>query len=103
MAGSASQGFFTQLGNSLDLDWACYFAIEGDEMPLLSLRRVEEHDACWFGPLDGLPSDVVLVARDIDFAYQDYGFRDDWMFLSVHEYLRRTGQRVDEVTDWPSK
>lgn len=96
-------GFFTRLGNSLDLDWACYFAIEGDEMPLSSLRSVEKRDGCWFGPVDGLPSNVVLVARDIDFAYQDYGFRDEWMFLAVLEYLRRIGHTVNEVNEWSSE
>ncbi len=94
-------GFFTRLGNSLDLNWACYFAIEGDEMPLPSLHVVAKHDRDWFGPVDDLPSDMVLVARDLDFGYQDYGFRDEWMFLAVLDHLGSMGYRADEVTEWP--
>jgi hypothetical protein len=96
-------GFFTQLADSVDFQWACHFAIEGDEMPLPSLRVVAEKDSCWFGPVAGLPPDVVLVARDIDAAYQEYGVRDKWMFETALGHLRRTGHPADEVTEWPNK
>jgi hypothetical protein len=96
-------GFFSELADSLDLDWACYFAIEGDEMPLPSLRVVDEKRQWYFGPIADLPPDVVLVARDVDHAYQDYGFRDDWMFNEAIGHVRRGGHTAEEVTDWPSE
>ena len=98
-------GFFTRVGNALALDWSCYFAIEGDEMPLCSLQAVESHCDPWSDPTEDLllPSDVLLVARDQDFSFQDYGFRDESMFLTVFDYLRSAGHPVEEVTEFPSE
>jgi hypothetical protein len=94
-------GFFSSLGDSVDFSWACHFAVEGDQMPLASLRVVSELKGIWFSPLENLPLDVALVARDVDAAYQEYGFRDEWMFAATHDHLRRGGYAVEEVTEWP--
>jgi hypothetical protein len=96
-------GFFTRLGDTVDFSWSNLFAIEGpaDVMPLASLRAVNEVDRMWFAPLADLPRDVVLLARDVDGAYQEYGFRDDWMFKAVLDHLRRGGSPADEVREWP--
>lgn len=94
-------GFFTRLGDSVDFGWTTLFAIEGVELPASSISEVMKVEKMWFDPLDNLPADVVVVARDIDRAYQDFGFRDEWMFKSVESDLRRRGLPCEEVTDWP--
>jgi hypothetical protein len=95
-------GFFAQLGNSLNLDWACYFAIESDSLPLTSLLQVEKESEVFFAPFASLPPDVVLALRDIDSGYQEYGFRDEWLFDTVFAHLRFNMRcRADEITDWP--
>jgi hypothetical protein len=95
-------GFLTRLGDAVDFSWACHFAIEGDDMPLPSLQAVSKLDGQWFGPFADLPADVAFVARDIDAAYQDYGFRDEWMFKATLHHLRNRGCPADEVTEWPN-
>jgi hypothetical protein len=94
-------GFFSCLGDTVDFCWACYFAIEGSEMPLQSLKVVEDLGDVWDGPFDSLPSDVLLVVRDIDHSLQHYGFRDEWMFQVVLEDLRSRGLFAEEETSWP--
>jgi hypothetical protein len=94
-------GFFTRLADAVDFQWACYFAIESQQLPLATLEMVQPREMTWFAPIDGLPRDVVLLARDIDSGYQEYGFRDDWMFTAVLEHLRRLPSPVEEVTEWP--
>lgn len=93
-------GFFSQLGDSVDFNWVCFFAIEGNEMPLQSLKEVEEHNSQWGGPFESLPLDTLLVVRDIDFAYQDYGFREEWMFKTVAKDLLHRNLSVKEITEW---
>lgn len=94
-------GFFSHLGDILGLHWTCYFAIDGDQLPLTSLVQVDGLSNQWFGPFENLPSDVVLVVRDVDSSYQEYGFRDDWMFNTILHYLRQKGWAAHEITDWP--
>ena len=93
-------GFFSRLGDTVDFNWSCHFAIAGDTLPLASLRVIQRFSTAWFDPLDALPTDVVLVARDIDGAYQEFGFRDEWMFTTVLHDLRNRGLPSDEVTNW---
>lgn len=94
-------GFFSSLGDSVDFCWTCFFAIEGLDLPLQSLLKVRRLDRQSFGAFEALPPDVVVAARDIDSSYQEYGFRDDWMFKSVLGDLKRRGLPADEVTAWP--
>ena len=94
-------GFFTRLGDSVDFSWTCLFAIEGAEVPNASIGEVMKVERRWFDALDPLPPNVVVVARDIDSAYQDYGFRDEWMSKAVASDLRRRGLPVEEVVSWP--
>jgi hypothetical protein len=79
------------------------FAIEGAELPASSISEVMKVERMWFDPLEQLPTDVVIVARDIDSAYQDFGFRDEWMFKSVESDLRRRRLPCEEVTSWPNR
>ena len=94
-------GFFSRLGDSVDFEWTTFFAIEGAELPATTIGEVMKVERMWFNPLGNLPPDVVVVARDIDAAYQDFGFRDVWMFESVASDLRRRGLPCEEVTTWP--
>ncbi len=94
-------GFFSRLGDSVDFSWTTFFAIEGAELPASTIGEVMKVERAWFDPLEDLPPDVIVVARDIDSAYQDFGFRDEWMFKSVAGDLRRRGLPCEEVTAWP--
>jgi hypothetical protein len=93
-------GFFSHLGDSVDFSWACYFAIEGSEMPLRSLQEVKKLDGQWSESFDYLPLDVLLVARDIDSAYQEYGFREEWMFTTVYKDLHHRNLPAEKILAW---
>jgi hypothetical protein len=94
-------GFFSRLGDAVDFSWTTLFAIEGAELPASTIGEVMKVERAWFDPLENLPPDVVVVARDIDSAYQDFGFREDWMFKSVAADLRRRRLPCEEITAWP--
>jgi hypothetical protein len=99
--GVGKPGFFSRLGDSVDFSRTTLFAIEGEELPACTIGEVMRVELAWFDPLQNLPPEVVVVARDVDAAYQDYGFRDEWMFKSVAADLRRRELPCDEVTAWP--
>jgi hypothetical protein len=94
-------GFLSRLGDSVDFDWTTFFAIESEDLPTSVIGEILPFERRYFEPLDTLPESVVLIARDVDSAYQDFGFRDSWMFKSVAEWLHRRSLPCDEVVDWP--
>lgn len=81
-------GYLSQLGDTAIFEWTTLFVIESVERPDSSLDAVHKRPRNDFGPHTGLPDNVVLVVRDIDHAYQDYGFRDSWMFDAVQRNLQ---------------
>ena len=93
-------GFFSNLGDSVDFAWTSFFVIESREWPTEALWDAQSRRVIYFLPYESLPPSVLLVARDIDSAYQDYCFRDDWMFQQVFDDLTRRGYEPVEVTDW---
>jgi hypothetical protein len=53
---------------------------------------VNRFDHVWFGgPPADLPPDICLITRDVDHAYLDLFFRDEWMFQSVWDYTQGRG------------
>jgi hypothetical protein len=95
-------GFFRRLGDSVDFSWTCLFAVEAADEASPSLAKAAGSERVLFGPFADLPADVIVAARDVDSAYQEYGFRDEWMFKAVLGELRGRGLPADEATTWPS-
>lgn len=103
VGGVGRPGFFSHLGKSLYQNWSCYFAIEGDSLPLDALLQVKKVAKLQFKPFENLPQEVLLALRDVDGGYEEYGFRDDWMFESVLKHLRYTmHRRAEEILVWPA-
>jgi hypothetical protein len=86
-------GFFARYAAGMDGTWAMYYASDADQLPMHSFRSaVQRFDGVWFDPPpEDLPSDICLVTRDIDSAYLDLFFRDEWMFRTVWGYLEQKG------------
>ena len=86
-------GFFKRYAAGMDHDWKAYFASDASEMPLSSMDEgARRFDRVWFHePPDDLPKDVCVIVRDIDAAYLDLFFRDEWMFTTVWGYLDAKG------------
>ena len=98
-------GFFSALSDSVDFSWAHYYALESETFPagdLAALDSLESSGMDWFSPIIGLPKNVVLVARDVDAAYQDYGLRDARDFIAIRDHHRLRATGVTEVTEWPN-
>jgi hypothetical protein len=72
-------GFFSRFGGDIDGDWKVYCASDAIEVPLASFAAIQSYETNWFGDFPKAPADVVLIARNIDDAYWDFFFREDWM------------------------
>jgi hypothetical protein len=94
-------GFLQQLGDSVDSEWRSFFAIESADLPTESVKGVAELYHQHFGAFDGLPPGVLAVICDVDHAYKEYGFRDQWMFDTVFKDLTHRKRHVSEITSWP--
>jgi hypothetical protein len=88
-------GFFSRYARGMDSNWAMYFASDAPELPAYSLKSAARRfERFWFDPPpDDLPSDICLITRDIDSAYLDLFFRDEWMFRTVWGYLEAKGMK----------
>jgi hypothetical protein len=82
-------GFFSRYSAGMEGDWKIYYASDAAAIPLSSFDEAAgRFDGVWFDPPpDDLPADICLITRDIDHAYLDLFFRDDWMFRTVWGYL----------------
>lgn len=78
-------GFFSRYAAGMDKNWKMFFASDAptlEQAGLAEAARLFDHD--WFdSPPAELPSDICLITRDVDAAYLDLFFRDDWMCRSV--------------------
>jgi hypothetical protein len=88
-------GFFRRYASGMDGNWAMYCASDAGELPLPSFdvfaSRFEGH---WFVQApDDLPPDICLITRDIDSAYLDVFFRDEWMHKSVWSFCEAKGMK----------
>jgi hypothetical protein len=83
-------GFFSRYGSAIQSNWVRYFASDAAEAPVTSFDQVEALRIGWFDPPPPLPNDICLYVRDIDSAYWDLFFRDEWMHDAVFEYLLRS-------------
>lgn len=86
-------GFFKRYAAGMDGDWQMYFASDEPQLPVNAFDEcVRRFDGNWFeAPPDDLPRDICLITRDVDHAYLDLFFRDEWMFKSVWAYLDAKG------------
>lgn len=98
-------GFFSALSDSVDFSWTHYYAIESETFPaedFAAIDALERAGIDWFAPVPGLPQSVVLVARDVDDVYQNYGLRDLRDFEAIRDHHRKHGLSWIEITDWPN-
>jgi hypothetical protein len=91
--GIGKPGFFSRYGPGMGGDWQMFCASDSSELKLTSFdefaSRFEGH---WFTePPDNLPDDICLITRDVDAAYLDLFFRDEWMFKAVWSFLLGKG------------
>jgi hypothetical protein len=90
-------GFFSRYGAGMEGDWKMYFVSDAPDLQPTSFDdAVSRFDRVWFGePPADLPADICLITRDIDHAYLDLFFRDEWMFKSVWGYTEGRGMKPD--------
>ena len=86
-------GFFSRYSTGLEGGWAMYCASDAGELPLSSFDQfASRFERYWFAePPEGLPDDICLITRDVDAAYLDLFFRDEWMFKAVWSFTRGKG------------
>ena len=86
-------GFFSRYVAGMDGGWAMYAASDAPDLPLSSFDQFANHfERHWFTePPEGLPDDICLITRDVDAAYLDLFFRDDWMFKAVWSFTLGKG------------
>ena len=89
-------GWFRRFIDQANTDWAVYIACEcsSEEMPRTSLDQIDSYlDAGvdWLGDVGKwpLPSDVLLVCRDVDDAWWDLFFRDEPLTKVIYNHLQR--------------
>ncbi len=89
-------GWFRRFIDKADTDWAVYVACEcsSDEMPRASLNQIDSYlhkGIDWLGDVGKwhLPSDVLLVCRDVDNAWWDLFFRDESLAKVIQNHLQR--------------
>jgi len=88
-------GFFARYGQGMDGGWQTYYVSDSPERwPSSFDQMARRFDKVWFvAPPDETPPDICLVTRDVDAAYLDLFFRDDWMFSSVWGYAQEKGMK----------
>ena len=80
------RGFFSRYANTLDFFWTTHFASDAPECP----HAVFAHADHALSRLDrpaALPPPIFLMARDVDHAYAELYFREDWAFQTVWPFL----------------
>jgi hypothetical protein len=93
-------GFFERYAAGMDGGWAMYCVSDAPQLTLTSfdefVSRFERH---WFvEPPENLPPDICLITRDVDSAYLDLFFRDDWMFKAVWSFCQGKGMNPRPYT-----
>jgi hypothetical protein len=88
-------GFFSRYIAGIDGNWAMYCASDAPELRPTSFDEFESRfKRHWFDPPpENLPDDICLIARDVDAAYLDLFFRDEWLFQSVWSFLETKGMK----------
>jgi hypothetical protein len=89
-------GFFSRYGNAIETDWQIYYASDAAELPVNSFDETLGKRIGWFEAPPELPADICLLVRDIDNAYWDLFFRDEWAYDAVKGHL---GGRAKEFVD----
>jgi hypothetical protein len=89
-------GFFSRYANAIDTDWKIYYASDAAELPANSFDEARGKRIGWFESPPELPADICLLVRDIDNAYWDLFFRDEWAYEAVKGHL---GGRAKEFVD----
>ena len=79
----ALPGFFSRYGGALGTDWTSYWACDPIDEPAAALGAVAALRIDWFAAPPVLPPEICLYCRNIDSAYWDVFFRDDWMLHAV--------------------
>jgi hypothetical protein len=87
-------GFFSRYAAGMDGGWQTYYVSDSAEQwPVSFGCMAKRFDTVWFeAPVD-VPPDVCLVTRDVDSAYLDLFFRDEWMFSTVWGYAETKGMK----------
>jgi hypothetical protein len=76
-------GFFSRYGRRVDFNWATHFASDLRWPFDAFAAAAAEWERRWFDRPEVLPDGICLLARDIDGAYHDFFFRDEWAFETV--------------------
>ena len=89
-------GFFSRFADCVDSDWVRYYASDAAEVPVSAFDEARGLTVDWFAAPPALPEAICLFVRNIDNAYWDFFFRDDWAYEAVKGYL---GERAREFVD----
>jgi hypothetical protein len=89
-------GFFSRYADCVDRDWVRYYASDAVEVPTNAFDEAGRLTVDWFAAPPALPTSICLFVRNIDNAYWDFFFRDDWAYEAVKGYL---GERAREFVD----
>jgi hypothetical protein len=82
-------GFFSRYAPGIEGNWKTYYVSDAVNLPAESFALARKtFDGNWFDWPPEVPKEICLITRDIDAAYLDLFFRDEWMYRSVFDYLR---------------
>ena len=87
---------FSRYADCVDSDWVRYYASDAAEVPVNAFDGAHGLTGDWFATPQALPAAICLFVRNIDSAYWDFFFRDDWAYEAVKGYL---GVRASEFVD----
>jgi len=88
-------GFFSRYARGIEGDWKIYYVSDAAELPADAFRAAAaKFDRVWFEPPPSdMPAEICLITRDVDHAYLDLFFRDEWMYQTVWQYLLGTSTK----------
>lgn len=89
------RGFFSRYADRVDFVWTTQFASDSPECPHDAFAKADDTLSRLDRP-EALPLPIFLMARDVDGAYTELFFREDWAFHTVWPYLLGRSQ-------WPAK
>ncbi len=92
-------GFFSRYASGINTDWKIYYASDAPQLPVHSFDEVQSKSIGWFEPPPPLPADICILVRDIDNAYWDLFFRDDWAYDAVRFYLEERAEEFVNIVE----
>jgi hypothetical protein len=90
-------GFFRRYAAGMNGDWQIYFASDAPTLETAGFAEADRlFNRVWFDPPPtAMPADICLITRDVDAAYLDLFFRDEWMYRTIFDLATAKGMHVE--------